>query len=93
LQCIAKESKAIPGMSTRLIPPDQNSFTLGPEPCALCHSLNSETEKRYYALGQTDLKRTLFIAFTVRKKLIRVISVRDMNRKERRIYNNEQENT
>ena len=54
---------------------------------------HSESENRFYALGQTDLKRTLFIAFTVRKKLIRVISARDMNRKERRIYNDEQKNT
>jgi len=54
---------------------------------------HSKNEERYYALGQTDLKRTLFVAFTVRNKLIRVISARDMNRKERRVYNDEQKNT
>ena len=50
---------------------------------------HSEVEKRFYALGRTDSKRTLFIAFTVRNKLIRVISARDMSRKEREVYSNE----
>jgi uncharacterized DUF497 family protein len=47
------------------------------------HSL---METRFYALGHTDARRYLFIVFTIRKDLIRVISARDMNRKERRIY-------
>lgn len=47
---------------------------------------HSGSEKRYYAIGQTSAERRLFIAFTVRRKLIRVISVRDMNRKEAAIY-------
>jgi uncharacterized DUF497 family protein len=47
---------------------------------------HSETEPRFYALGRTDSKRTLFIAFTIRKNLIRVISARDMSRKEREVY-------
>jgi uncharacterized protein len=50
---------------------------------------HSKTEKRFYALGKTDSKRTLFIAFTVRENLIRVISARDMSRKEKEAYNNE----
>ena len=51
--------------------------------------LHSKTESRFFALGKTDLNRTLFIAFTVRNQLIRVISARDMSRKEREAYNNE----
>ena len=47
---------------------------------------HSRTEKRYYALGQTEVGRRLFVVFTIRQKLIRVISVRDMNRNESRIY-------
>ncbi len=43
-------------------------------------------EKRYYALGMTAEKRRLFVSFTIRHKKIRPISVRDMSRKERRIY-------
>ena len=47
---------------------------------------HSRGEKRYYALGQTSAERRLFIAFTVRRSRIRVISVRDMNRKETATY-------
>jgi uncharacterized DUF497 family protein len=47
---------------------------------------HSKNERRYLVLGQTDEDRPLFIAFTVRKKRIRVISARDMNRKERKVY-------
>ena len=47
---------------------------------------HSETEKRYVALGQTDEERYIFIVFTMRKHLLRVISARDMNRKERKVY-------
>ncbi len=51
--------------------------------------VHSKIEKRFYALGKTDLKRRLFIVFTIRKNLIRVISARDMSRKERKVYNHE----
>ena len=47
---------------------------------------HSQDEERFYALGKTDQDRRLFIAFTIRNKLIRVISSRDMNKKERKIY-------
>jgi len=49
-------------------------------------ALHSETEKRFLALGKTDKSRSLFIAFTLRGDLIRVISARDMSRKEREVY-------
>lgn len=44
------------------------------------------TEKRYQGLGQTKSGRKLFVAFTVRNKHVRVISIRDMKRKERQAY-------
>jgi uncharacterized DUF497 family protein len=47
---------------------------------------HSQREKRYYALGQTSGERYLFVAFTIRKPLLRVISARDMNRQERDAY-------
>lgn len=47
---------------------------------------HSQTEARFYALGRTDLDRPLFVVFTVRKNLIRVISARDMSRREKEIY-------
>ena len=45
-------------------------------------------EIRIHALGKTDEGRALHISFTLRKAgtLIRVISARDMRRKERAIY-------
>ena len=49
---------------------------------------HSEHESRWHALGQTDQGRALHIAFTLRDagKALRVISGRDMHRKERIIY-------
>ena len=47
---------------------------------------HSELENRHYALGQTNAGRLIFLAFTIRKKQIRVISARDMSRKERKVY-------
>jgi uncharacterized DUF497 family protein len=45
-------------------------------------------EKRFNALGKTIENRLLHITFTLRQtgEVIRVISARNMNRKERRIY-------
>lgn len=47
---------------------------------------HSEKEKRFQALGKTDEGRLLFISFTRRGKKLRIISARDMNRKEEDIY-------
>ena len=49
---------------------------------------HSQREPRIHALGKTDDGRALHIAFTLRRSahLIRVISARDMHRKERAIY-------
>jgi uncharacterized protein len=49
---------------------------------------HSQKEPRIHALGKTDDGRTLHITFTLRQagSLIRVISARDMHRKERAIY-------
>ena len=52
---------------------------------------HSKREKRYFALGRTDAGRHLFVAFTVRGTLLRVISVRDMNRRERSAYAEQEE--
>lgn len=49
---------------------------------------HSQLEKRFHALGKTDGKRMLHITFTLRGEgtLIRVISARDMHKRERVIY-------
>ncbi len=47
---------------------------------------HSNREKRFYALGRTENNRWLFVAFTVRENLIRVVSARDMTGREQRKY-------
>jgi hypothetical protein len=47
---------------------------------------HSMTEKRWAAFGKTDAGRLLMVVFAKRQDLIRVISARDMNRKERGFY-------
>lgn len=49
-------------------------------------SQHSEQEERFYVLGHTDNGRRLFLVFTIRGDKIRVISARDMTKKERRFY-------
>lgn len=54
----------------------------------LADTKHSQREQRHHALGKTDEDRLLHIAFTLRNsnEKIRVISARDMHRKERTIY-------
>jgi uncharacterized DUF497 family protein len=47
---------------------------------------HSRAEKRWAAFGQTDAGRFLVVIFTKRGDLLRVISARNMNRKEREFY-------
>ena len=47
---------------------------------------HSEKETRYLAHGTTVGGRLLTAAFTIRNRHLRIISVRDMSRKERRAY-------
>ena len=47
---------------------------------------HSEEESRYYVLGRTDKGRRLFVVFTPRQNKIRVISGREMTKRERAFY-------
>jgi hypothetical protein len=49
---------------------------------------HSQIEPCFHALGRTDAGRALHITFTLRQagKAIRVISARDMHRKEKAVY-------
>jgi uncharacterized DUF497 family protein len=47
---------------------------------------HSISEKRWAAFGKTDADRLLIVIFTKRDNLIRVISAREMNKKERKFY-------
>ena len=51
---------------------------------------HSASEKRFAAFGHTDTGRMLAVVFTRRAKLLRVISARDMNRRERKFYEEKQ---
>ena len=47
---------------------------------------HSRGEDRHYGLGMTDGGRALFVVFTIRNNKVRVISARDMNRQERKVF-------
>lgn len=47
---------------------------------------HSQDEPRGYALGRTGAGRLLFVVFTVRRQLVRVISARNTTPRERRRY-------
>jgi len=47
---------------------------------------HSGKEDRYFVLGQTDTGRLLYVVFMIRKTLVRIISARDISRKERKVY-------
>ncbi|MFT5042490.1 MAG: uncharacterized DUF497 family protein [Hyphomicrobiaceae bacterium] len=47
---------------------------------------HSQNESRYYALGRTDDGRHLFVVMTVKGSFLRVVTARDMSRRERKEY-------
>jgi len=53
---------------------------------ALDDPKHSVSEERWAAFGKTDGDRFLVVIFTKRNHLIRIISARDMNRRERKFY-------
>jgi len=52
---------------------------------------HSKREMRFYALGQTDAGRLLFVVLTIRQNLIRIVSARNMNRNEAKRYQQHEE--
>lgn len=54
---------------------------------------HSSQEIRLHAFGKTKVNRMLFTAFTIRNNKLRIISIRDMKRKERLHYEKIEENT
>ena len=49
-------------------------------------------EERWAAFGKTDADRFLVAIFTVRNNLIRIVSARDMNKRERKFYHEKGQN-
>jgi uncharacterized DUF497 family protein len=63
-------------------------------PIMIKHDIeHSNDETRYFVLGLTDSHRRLLIVFTIRNNQIRVISARDMTKREVRVYENYEKNT
>ena len=48
--------------------------------------IHSGKEERYVLIGKTKKQRLIFLVFTIRKNNIRVISARDLNKKEYKLY-------
>jgi uncharacterized DUF497 family protein len=48
--------------------------------------VHSDREARFAALGKTTAGRRLSLVFTIRGTLVRVISARDMGRRDGRLY-------
>lgn len=53
--------------------------------CIFKDILHSNNEERFILLGKTKKKRILYLVFTKRNK-IRIISARDINKKEEHLY-------
>jgi uncharacterized protein len=56
------------------------------DPVCEVDARHSGSEQRYVALGTTNEGRRLFVAFTVRRNWVRIISARPMSRRERAIH-------
>ena len=65
------------------------------EPFIISEDIENSTddEQRFEALGKTRADRKLFISFTIRKDKIRIISIRDMSRKEEVTYESIEKNS
>ena len=64
------------------------------EPLLLLEDVkHSSNECRCFALGKTDEDLKLFVVFTKRENMLRVISARLMNKKERGYYENYKKNS
>lgn len=49
-------------------------------------AVHSADKERYILLGQTRSTRLLFVVFTLRGNKVRVISARDLNKREKKLY-------
>jgi hypothetical protein len=81
------ESNASKNWERHRVTPEEAESVFFNEPLVVRSDVgHSKREKRYYALGQTNGGRKLFVAFAIRSSLLRVISARDMNRNESDAY-------
>lgn len=69
-------------------PPEAEQVFVDPRLLVLKDEMHSESEERFHAYGQTTTGRLLLVSFTLRNggATLRVISSRDMSRRERNRY-------
>ena len=86
------ESNTVKNWQRHKVTPEEAEDVFFHDPLVVrSDSGHSSSEKRFRALGCTSRGRLLFVAYTVRRKLIRVISARDMNRREVEEYRRHEE--
>ena len=86
------DANAIKNWERHRVTPEEAEDTFFHDPFILqSDASHSRREKRYFALGQTAQGRRLFVAFTIRRRLVRVISVRDMSKREIEEYKRHEE--
>ena len=86
------ESNTVKNWQRHKVTPEEAEDVFFHEPLIVRGDVgHSVKEKRYRAIGHTSRGRLLFVALTIRHKLIRVISVRDMNRREVEEYRRHEE--
>ncbi len=68
------------------VEPDEAADALADPNALAVDATNSATEKRWAALGATEPGRLLFVVFTRRDDLIRIITSRDAKPRETRRY-------
>ena len=71
---------------THLVKKTEAEHVFFNHPLLVFDTYTQNDEIRFLALGVTNGERFLTVIFTIRKKMIRVISARDMRRKERKAY-------
>jgi hypothetical protein len=73
--------------SKHRVSPDEAESIFFHDPLLLrSDARHSTREERFLAMGETPAGRGLLVVFTIRGKLVRVISARDMNRREAEAY-------
>ncbi len=65
---------------------ESESVFFDPHKKILKDTHHSKSEKRFILIGKSKQNRKIFIAFTIRKNKIRIISARLLNKKEYYLY-------
>ncbi len=70
----------------RVAPAECEEVFFDPHKRMMGSALHAGHETRYVLIGQTQTTRLLVVVFTIRGQTVRVISARDINKRERGLY-------